>query len=33
MARSRRFTLVDWRNRSWRERAEEWLAGLLRSQL
>ena len=33
MARSRRFTLVDWRNRSWRERAQEWLAGLLRSQL
>jgi cardiolipin synthase len=31
--RSKQFTLEDWRNRPWRERAVEWLAGLLRLQL
>jgi cardiolipin synthase A/B len=31
--RSKQFTLEDWRNRPWRERVVEWLAGLLRLQL
>jgi cardiolipin synthase len=32
-ARSRRITLEEWRRRPWRERAVEWLAGLVRLQL
>lgn len=32
-AKSRRITLEEWRRRPWRERATEWLAGLLRLQL
>ena len=32
-ARARRITLEEWRSRPWRERAVDWIAGLLRLQL
>ena len=33
LSRAREVTLEAWRRRPWREKATEWAAGLLRSQL